>query len=334
MGFGKSSFSGAINRAKDLAGLSKQSSENKQKAGTPPVSNRPAKSGDYDPQNKNWFKALPYGFKRIDRDGIARTMFLPINPSNIQITTHYATNIIPTLYGTVEEHSEVRYFDIVISGTTGISPRYPDEFAGNKKNNIEEVKKDQYRRQSFPVHSPVLGGFFGRTIGTVNSVINKTTDTIEGVKSLFGKNKTTASTDTGVFIDSSGYAAFHNLYRFFLKYKRDAAGLDSEKQRKGHPLQFLNYKDNTRYDVAVQNFVMKKDVDDPMLYKYTITLRAYNLRSLFGSDVNFDDLKERLATLGLDSENMESTSTFNKMKTVSGGVKGVVGAAKGILGLF
>jgi hypothetical protein len=111
----------------------------------------------------NWYQALPYGFKNVRRDGSVRIMFLPISPSNIQVVTHYATNIVPTLYGTVEEHSEQRYFDITISGTTGFSPRYPhmldskdegnadlastNEIAANQAA-IDEAQKDA--RSAFP----------------------------------------------------------------------------------------------------------------------------------------------------------------------------------------
>lgn len=79
---------------------------------------------------------------------------------------------------------------------------------------------------------------------------------------------------------------------------------------------------------------MKKDIEDPLLYKYTITLRGYNIRSLFKIDIDFDDLTDRLKALGLDSETMESTSTFNKMKNLSNSVKGLTGAASGLGGLF
>src|SRR5689334_19686681 len=71
----------------------------------------------YTLESQNWYSAKPYGFKASLRNGRSVVMFLPINPSNLTISTNFATNMIPTLYGTVEEHSEVRYFDITIEGT-------------------------------------------------------------------------------------------------------------------------------------------------------------------------------------------------------------------------
>ena len=106
--------------------------------------------------------------------------------------------------------------------------------------------------------------------------------------------------------EGSGYTAFHNLYRFLLAYKKDAAGVfikgvhSGEEQRRGHPLQFLNYKDNIQYDVAIQNFVLKRSADDPMLYNYTITMRAYNLQQIFGG-AGFE-LEDELDEL-LDEDN-------------------------------
>src|SRR5690349_19439102 len=89
--------------------------------------------GTYSLESQNWYSAKPYGFKASLRDGRTVVMFLPISPSNLTISTNFATNLIPTLYGTVEEHSEIRYFDITIEGTTGMAPKFVAPYIGGKE---------------------------------------------------------------------------------------------------------------------------------------------------------------------------------------------------------
>ena len=95
----------------------------------------------------NWYKALPYGFRFSPRDGSASVIcYLPLSPENITVSTHFGTNIIPTLYGTIEEHSEQRYYDIVLSGTTGFAPKYPNVFVAGDQPFDEQSSNWRDRR--------------------------------------------------------------------------------------------------------------------------------------------------------------------------------------------
>lgn len=253
----------------------------------------------------NWFTAKPYGFKFTPRSGKAMTMFLPIAPSNLTISTGFATNAIPTLYGTVEEHSPVRYYDITIEGTTGMAPKFV---------HIDQ-KEQNLGREEFPVAQSLAGaagGFFSKTLNLVDKIRNTASDLISGPQPA----------STGIYINQTGYAAFHNLYRFLLKYKEDVAGdADSTRQRKQHPLTFFNYKDNNQYDVVVRNFILRRSADNPMLYFYSITLRGYNLQTVGGE---FKDLTaDRLKLLGLDG--VDGSSLLGKIKGTSDKVKGILG---------
>ena len=117
----------------------------------------------------NWYRQRPYAFRFTNRNGVANTFYLPIAPSNITINTHFATNVITTMYGTVEEHSEQRYYDITIAGTTAMMPRYYKL--------IEEQATDltqRVGRVGLPVNasfSDVAGGFFKRTISLLRMCI-------------------------------------------------------------------------------------------------------------------------------------------------------------------
>jgi len=292
----------------------------------------------YEVIKSNWYKALPYGFRFVSRSGESKYIFLPISPQNLSIVTHMATNVHTTLYATVEEHSEQRYFDIVIEGTTGIAPEYPaykSKLTGSPNNPIATPLNDGNQsspeailpvssRYAYPdktfIDAGLLGGFGGKTIGVINSIEKNVNQLLNG-----GKNE-----QIGVADHVSGYLAFHTLYQFLLKYKQDTAS-GGAYTKNLHPLYFLNYKDNNEYKCAVQRFVLKRDISNPMLYKYQIVMRAYDLRTIGQDDkINSDRiLGIRRELLGLNG--VKSASLMADIKSKAQNVKNVIG---GVLGGF
>lgn len=277
----------------------------------------------YTVQSHNWFTAKPYGFKMNTKDAGTFVCFLPISPNNLTIQTKFATNLIPTLYGTVEEHSPVRYYDITIEGTTGFAPQFVNPAKGDSPEAVMRSLQ-QPGRSSFSASSSFnlsFGGLFSKTLGTVNKIVNKAADTLSPPK-----------TQTGIYTDQSGYLAFHNLYRFLLVHKKDASGTLGDDEfnlqtgtRKKHPLIFFNYKDNNEYNVVVKGFTMKRSAADPMLYYYSIQLVGYDMREI-GTKVN-ENLRERNKNLGIDG--VDSSSIFSAMKKISSTAKAIIGATSG-----
>ncbi len=244
----------------------------------------------------NWYKTLPYGFAFSDRkskdDGGGRSnstiFYLPISPNNINVTTHFATNIVTTLYGVVEEHSEVRYYDIVISGTTGFAPQYNKEQNSSGADGSRADKKqpssaetanfiNPLGRTSFQNDSIDLGGFLPEVTNIISQANNLRTE----IGDFLGGGP---KNYTGISPYQNGYVAFHNFYRFLLKYKLDMAGKGVNGPVKrvsdAHPLQFLNYKDGVQYDCIPVDFTLMRSAESPMLYNYSIKLRCFNLRSV------------------------------------------------------
>jgi hypothetical protein len=294
----------------------------------------------YKPDPTAWYSAKPYGFKLTKKDGTSFIMFMPITPSNINVSTNFATNIIPTLYGTVEEHSDVRYYDIVIEGTTGMAPKFVSPSGGvdstskaaaaNGDPNTAYGALQQPGRASFKIaSSAALGGLFSSTIANAANILNQAQKAMSTISGLFGGN--TTAPETGLYVNQTGYMAFHNLYRFLLAYKKDAAGVESDQQRQSHPLTFFNYKDGVEYDVAVRNFTLKRSAENPMLYYYSITMRGYNIRPN-GSQIPTEDLKNRLEDLGLAGVN--SSSLLSSIKSVSSNAKAILGSAVNGVNLF
>jgi len=272
----------------------------------------------------NWYKQRPFAFVFTNQKGKKSTFYLPIAPSNININTHFATNVITTMYGTVEEHSEQRYYDITIAGTTAMMPRYykvaEDQKGDSNNGNIG--------RASFAVKaslSNAAGGFFKRTLDTIENSINQAKDFL-GIS-----DKPTS----GIDLKRTGYVAFHNFYKFLLAYKKDTASAGirktntSGKNTTAHPLRFVNYKDNNQYDVSVQQFQLTRDSGDPFLYNYNIVLRAYNLRSADAQD-NVPDISDRKQELGLDGIKTSLLTTMaNKAAQAKRAAYSAIGAAKG-----
>lgn len=302
-----------------------------------PSKNPNKDNSQYNIKESNWYKALPYGFRFHLNNGTIRYMFLPISPQNLTIATNFAVNIIAGAYGTIEEHSEQRYFDIVIEGTTGIAPEYPafSPSGGIKKGDITQYQRKndgikgnpstlaiENTRISYPsngaISSNIAGGFFGKTIGMANNVLSK-------VDKVLGKSD---DPKIGVKDCSSGYRAFHTLYQFFLRYKEEVIAKE-KRNTNMHPIYFLNYKDNNEYKCAIQRFILRRDISNPLLYKYSIVLRGYDLRSLDENSSLFSDgkLTDRLNNLGLGG--LESGSLMSKIKDKASAAKNIVGGALG-----
>jgi len=292
----------------------------------------------YQTKTSNWFRAMPYGFRFRDRrTGQDQILFLPISPQNLTIVTHYATNVITTLYGTVEEHSEQRYFDIQIEGTTGIAPRYTLPIDKKSINSLKSMTSDG--RSSYgdgngsrlSINANLAGGFFSQTIGVVNRILGNAQDLLNGKESM---NVTGIENE-----NNTGYAAFHRLYKLFLHYKADASGVSprgavnlnprviNREDNSAHPLAFLNYKDNNAYDCVIQNFVLKRSASNPMLYNYSISLRAYNLRTIDAIKADIGGYKDRLANLGLNG--IQSNTLLSSVTDTSKSVKQFAGAFLG-----
>jgi hypothetical protein len=225
------------------------------------------------------------------------------------------------MYDTIEEHSEQRYYDITISGTTGMVPRYYDSPDLMERDDSIGGKLSTPGRASYSVRESIggnLGGFLKRTQALVDNAANQ-------VRDLFGE----PNGSTGVNLNKTGYVAFHNFYKFLLIYKKDMSGEDNTGEAKS-PLVFINYKDNNQYNVAIQNFQLTRDANTPMLYNYNITMRAYNMIQADATEVS-RDLTNRISELGLDS--IDNNSLFSKLANKSRQAKNAaysaIAAAKG-----
>jgi hypothetical protein len=300
------------------------------------------------------YTTTPYGF-RYKVEGVALEFWLPINPSNLNITTNFANNVTATLFGSVEQRSIIKIYNISISGNTGIAPRNvrpTREGKGTAENSalIEKNKgtgaqryiKDKTAPTLLPGRSgPQIGaltkigttvanldptgfvsGFIKKQLNPVLDAVNQTADSIFGT-----------SAPSGFLNPNSGYAAFHNFYRFLWGYQQ----LVGEKGRGAErpsdiKLYFMNYKDNYKMHVSPQRFQMTRSTENPLLYNYAIELVGMSIGTVD------EDLSEsaqamydrQLAELGLDG--VRSTTMKGMVNNVGGAVKNLK-AAGGKVGI-
>jgi hypothetical protein len=314
-------------------------------------------AGTYDIENvkENWYKSLPYAFES-NVGGKRKLIYLPLNPSNITITTHYATELIPTIGGTVEVHSDQRYFDISISGTTGIAPKYTPVVAPIIGDNLTQVSQKVDGREFYQggfLFANSLGGFFSDKLAKLDKAKNLARDAVNSATG--GPLK---PHESGVKLERTGYYAFHRLYLFFQEYKNAikkaaevslgdqliASGLAKassflssaapflpplpKKPDSTAPLSFINYKDNNRYSCVINKFTMTRDASAPMMYNYNISLTAYDLTSA-DKPLEDDSLEAKLFELGLSKD---KPSLLSKVKGGLGNAKGAINSVKSILG--
>jgi hypothetical protein len=161
----------------------------------------------------NWDKIYPYYFAVVLADAktgecivsdnavnlnkeFSNTLFeLPINPTNLTISTPFAINVTPTTRGILEEHNGTIFRNIMISGTTGVTP-------GN------------LRKTSNLISGLATKGALAlasNTISEVGSVLRATGKLIESASNKVPSLQSKVSTN----IEEFGYAKLHALYNYF-----------------------------------------------------------------------------------------------------------------------
>lgn len=326
--------------------------------------------GSYDVEKvkENWYKSLPYAFE-TNIAGVSERIYLPINPSNLTISTHYATTIITTLGGTVEEHSDQRYFDISISGTTGIGPKYTPPAANltqlssdlNKQVSAilgktpklvspNTTSRSFYGDTSF-ISGGALGGFFADKIAKVNKIANSIKDVVSSVT-----GKPVKPHESGITLSSTGYYAFHKLYLFFNDYKKNI-------MKNAEPPSLDLSVDGALNAVAgavpggkaILDAVNKKNPTTPLSFinykdnnKYSCIINKFTLTRdianpmLYNYSIQLrgynlqpiekqvdENLEDRLSQLGLSKD---GPSALARIKKGMSGVRGALNGAKSIIG--
>lgn len=186
---------------------------------------------------------------------------LDIPPSAISITSPFAISVIATNRGILEEHNGLVFKTIVISGSTGVMPiSRAMGGSGKQQNNF----LTNFFPEATQAANNLLGGV-GKLVKTIKGAgpADKGDDLVKGNR-------------------DTGYGKFWRLHNFLVAYSE----AKKEIKWKGARLVFGSPKDNIEYVCTPIQFEMKRDVAKPLVYNYTIVLKAWETTKPFSPKPN------------------------------------------------
>jgi hypothetical protein len=226
--------------------------------------------------NENFNKHLPYYFavcmandqgvvtsQRVDQSILsqiglnANIVTFNISPAQISVSNQFAINVSATNKGILEEHNGMIFRMIQISGTTGFLPQKANR---NRKPSLA-LKVAQ---QLLPAASSAVVGLLQAPKSIAKAVIGGQDNDLN---------------DLNYDLTQTGYYQFWQLNNFLIAYaegkKLFKKGFDGTKLR----LVFGSGKDNIGYVVTPVSFEMRRDVSNPLLYRYQIILKSWDVVS-------------------------------------------------------
>lgn len=238
----------------------------------------PRKTHSLSSAENNWNKAFPYLFflaeedrkfpgtyKRIGTDrlnglGIATPTFrLEIPPQSLSLNPVFANSVTATNNGVLEENSGVLFRQIAIAGTTGLLPNRVIE--GFKSSN--SVFKGAFKNivtNFFPGVNDAINNFQRSIERTVGSVVG----TNEG-KFVIPEDK--------INLNQTGFMKFWEFNNFLIAYAEAKAKTENNDLR----LVFYSVKDDVGFVFTTQGMTMTRDAGNPLLYNYSMNMRAWDL---------------------------------------------------------
>ena len=266
----------------------------------------------YSVSAENWYKTFPYRF-RIEIDGFPTFYSLPIPPESLSYQMVNASQFTPTMGGVIEETSATTFWQITLSGTTGIAiaRKYSEDPDTGDALNLPASKESSFRR--------VLKG------GVLANTFNKAANAYEAISGAYGEGpagavglleglastaqrynssavptkipeeSTTSRVADALGMDLSrftgkgesstnGYVEIHLLHNFLNAYSHI-----KETRPETVRLFFESHKDNMQWQVIVRTFSFQKNAAQPYLYRYNIALQGFDLKEVGAGLVAAED---------------------------------------------
>jgi hypothetical protein len=220
--------------------------------------------------NTSTTQAVDVGNQNSSYSKIA-SFVLPISPQELTIDMGFASSVQASVSGgVIEQHSGAPFRDIVLSGTTGLTP---------VKN--QATGKDPIDNSFFSSTGPSL---FGGALANATAVVNSAS-TLVGLN-FFNSNVNqdigTDLTNNNFIPDkSTGYYQFRLLQKFlefYAEVKRKSTDIVTAVgtiNSKDIRLAFGIWKDEAVYLVTGTRFLMKRSQANPMEYMYTFQAKAW-----------------------------------------------------------
>jgi hypothetical protein len=226
-----------------------------------------------------WHQVYAYQFiVQVDDNKEKIIYTLPIPPQSLVTRMIPASQVTPTIGGMVEETSTNVLWMINMQGTTGI---------GVSRGDGGRAKMASQFRDKITTTGMLSGALAGvnQIIGKVAGVADKlmesfSKDPAEIAKGLVGAVNTALLpplpySGSGVNQNSNGFSEMQEFHRFLYTYSKL-----KEKNPSKYKLLFRNYKTNQEWQVMLQDFQIQKSAQSPMLERYTIGLKCWNLKGI------------------------------------------------------
>ncbi len=181
---------------------------------------------------------------------------LPITPQQLNITDNYAINTSATLRGILEEHSGVRFKNIVIQGTFGVWPGRPS------------IVK--------PPGTPgVLQSLLGGTIAAAQNVVGQFQSVVNAALTGTAASKPTTITPGAPTDDEKGLGTGYYQTIMLQQFLEQYAEAKRNPDNAGWRLVFDIPKQNQSFVVTPIAFTWNENVNKPMEINYNLQLKAW-----------------------------------------------------------
>lgn len=227
--------------------------------------------------SRNWNQLFPFQLLLLEMVPLTgessnpvykRTKYsftLPIPPQELNTNMPFATTVQATLNGIVEQHGGAPFRDIILTGTTGITPI---------KNNSAPL---DISNQLVPIFAGTVRAA-AATVASANSIINPGRPNINEDITSSPQSQQNALDDNFIPEKSTGYYQFRLLEQFLESYvelKRKNAKLDDTIEAKNLRLALAVWKDEAVYLCSGVQLQKKRSAVNPQEYMYTLQLKAW-----------------------------------------------------------
>lgn len=305
-----------------------------------------ALTGYYDPRNKlfgsitvpgDWYKIYPYQFVVVDarndkerKNGTRYIYSLPLPPDSLSINMIPASSATATLGGVVEETSVSVFWQVQLTGTTGIAVGRPTSSEGYDTKNPASIFRSTISTTG------LLSSFGSALTSLANPLINLenlgrdfASGNINPLQAGAGQlgiltQPNLPYTQSAVSNKSNGYKEIQLLHRFLFSY----TALKDKEPDSWH-LYFINHKDDQKMRVILQGGLqITKSAQEPNLYRYRISMKGWDNRSIqdFVTATNIDRYKGDLKPVNTMTITGMASSAGSLMGTIMGGPKSIAGA--------
>jgi hypothetical protein len=239
---------------------------------------------------ENWNEYHPYSFDIVLADPVTghatfqhapldaiqgfrfnRTSYeLPLPPSALSVGLQFASAVQATNKGIIEENNGVVFRTITLTGTTGLWPQRPTK---------ESAKG---------ILPQGVAAFLPSTASALNNLVGQVKAVTAAAKDLVGAGdkKGPLANLEEYQLKQTGYYRFWLLHNFFVEYAEAKKRVDGGTIR----LVFNSPKDNIAYVVTPVGFDLRRDSGNPLLYRYAITLRCWDIVAAQNNPPAGDDL--------------------------------------------